>query len=81
MKKEILKVIQITVSEVLNNDSISLNINSNIDDIEGWDSLAHVGIVTQIEQDFEIKFTLEEVSELTSIKKIVESIERKYKQK
>ncbi|MBE5939356.1 MAG: acyl carrier protein [Lachnospiraceae bacterium] len=40
-------------------------------DIEEWDSIAHINIIMSVESEFGIKFTLQEVNEMTEIGKIV----------
>ena len=42
-----------------------------------WDSLLHVELVIMLEDEFDIFFEQEEISEMTTVKKIVELIERK----
>ena len=42
-----------------------------------WDSLLHVELVIKLEDEFDIFFEQEEISEMTTVKKIVELIERK----
>ncbi len=36
------------------------------DDESGWDSMAHLRLITAIEQAFEIKFTMKEIEEIRS---------------
>lgn len=42
-----------------------------------WDSLLHVELVIMLEDEFDIFFEQKEISEMTTVKKIVELIERK----
>ena len=42
-----------------------------------WDSLLHVELVIMLEDEFDIFFDQKEISEMTTVKKIVELIERK----
>ena len=42
-----------------------------------WDSLLHVELVIMLEDEFDIFFEQEEISEMTTVKKIVELIESK----
>lgn len=44
---------------------------------KGWDSLSQIFIIVAIEEDFNIHFTSQDLFELTSINKIIESISRK----
>lgn len=38
-----------------------------IGDIDEWDSVAHLDLLSEIEAEFERKFSLDEMSELTSL--------------
>jgi acyl carrier protein len=46
-------------------------------DIEKWDSIAHVGLVLEIERAFEIEFTPSELGKLTDVGAIAKLIELK----
>lgn len=46
-------------------------------DIAEWDSLHHFVIAMEIEEEFGFKFSLEELAELDSVRKILDSIERR----
>tara|TARA_B100001059_G_C17798621_1_gene564723 strand:+ start:553 stop:792 length:240 start_codon:yes stop_codon:yes gene_type:complete len=76
-REKIIYQITIAVSDVLDLENLELTEDSTAESVEGWDSLAHINIIIAIEQDFEIKFTLEEIGEFENIKKIVDSIEQK----
>jgi acyl carrier protein len=76
-REKIIYQIAIAVSDVLDLENLELTEDSTAESVEGWDSLAHINIIIAIEQDFEIKFTLEEIGEFENIKKIVDSIEQK----
>ena len=59
--------IQLIVSDVLDVDSSKVGMDASQDDIEEWDSLAQLRIVTALEQEFGIKPTMREIAELNSI--------------
>ena len=71
--KEILK-------SVLSEDSVTdINSNTMLKDINGWDSIEHMYILTQIEKEFKIKFELSEIVSLKTIGELVKVIENKVK--
>tara|TARA_B100000676_G_C17376513_1_gene483282 strand:- start:257 stop:502 length:246 start_codon:yes stop_codon:yes gene_type:complete len=53
-------------------DSLNMNINQN--SFENWDSLNHILLIVEIENEFNIKFNSGELSELTSMNKLYETI-------
>lgn len=47
---------------------------SSPETIEAWDSIAHLNLVLSLEQEFAVTFELEEITELTSVRAIVDRI-------
>jgi len=77
---EILAVLSEIALDVLDPEDLEgfyLSIEALIEDIPKWDSLAHIGMITQMEAAFSIRFSLEEMEELNSIRSIVETIKAK----
>lgn len=46
-------------------------------EIDKWDSTAHVGLVLEIEREFEIEFTPSELARLTNVGAIRDLVDRK----
>jgi len=46
-------------------------------DVERWDSVGHVMLVTAVEQRFSIQFEVEEIMEFTTFEAILSAIERR----
>lgn len=46
-------------------------------EIDKWDSTAHVGLILEIERQFEIEFTPSELARLTSVGAIRDLVDRK----
>jgi len=42
---------------VFENDQIQVNPNTTAADIDGWDSITHLTLITSIESEFSISFT------------------------
>ena len=59
----------------LPSDSISLH--SSADDIEAWDSMAHLKLVLALEQSFDLQFLPEEIIQMSNIELIALLIEEK----
>jgi len=47
-----------------------------IGDIEEWDSVAHLDLMAEIEQDFGVRFDLDEMTTLTSLPELLARLER-----
>ena len=72
MKKEELFSIVATVIEVLPSD---ITIDSVNDDFEKWDSLAHMTIVTVLEEQTGEMFSEEEIVEMLSIEGMLQVLD------
>ena len=54
-----------------------IDIKSNQDNIIGWDSLATIKLITELEKEFSIQFDIMEIVEVTSIEKVVGILKNK----
>ena len=70
------KIIQIA-KEMFNDE---INIDSKIGDLQIWDSLGQLNLFMAIESNLNIKFSIEEIIQSDSIRKIVKLIENKTKE-
>ena len=53
-----------------------LDVEAEMTDIEGWDSLRNVMILSQLEEHFDIMFPPDDIFDLTSVKAFAEEIEK-----
>ena len=60
--------------EVIEQDDITLSRELTADDVEGWDSLNHTLIISEIQKKFEIKFNLTEVLGFENVGDLVDAI-------
>jgi acyl carrier protein len=63
--------------DVFDDDSIVLSEDMTADDIESWDSIAHVDLIVVIEREFKIRLTTGEVSGLNSVGELITLVSRK----
>ncbi|MBK7028863.1 MAG: acyl carrier protein [Bacteroidales bacterium] len=62
---------------VLKQENLSLKEDFTDRDIEGWDSMAQVELIAEIEEHFNIEFSLKDLPRLNSVKNIIQLIEEK----
>lgn len=67
------KILEIA-SNIFNIDKKDLNINISREDLSQWDSLAHIQLISEIENAFGIKIPINDFWEITSLSKILEYI-------
>ena len=74
MKKKIIniekKIINI-VSDILNINRLNLSQKSSLYNIEKWDSLKHIQIIMAIEDQFKIKFSVDDMNNASSVGKLI----------
>ncbi len=78
-ENEILKELNHIFIDVLDNDTITINGQTTVFDIEQWDSLTHVQLVNAIEKHFKIKFTAMETQTWSDVGEMANSILKKLK--
>lgn len=54
------------LSDILDLDPEQIADDFSRDDESGWDSMAHLRLITAVEQAFGIKFTMREIEEIRS---------------
>jgi acyl carrier protein len=59
--------IQQVFREVLHNQDLIVSDSMTSHDIQGWDSFAQVRLVIAFEEEFDIKFTTDEVATISSV--------------
>lgn len=60
--------------EVFDDESISVSDNTTSSDIEDWDSLEHINLIVAVEQEFKIKFNMNEVIHMNNVGDMVDII-------
>lgn len=78
-RKEIFEKLTEIFRDVMDNDEIVLEENTTAEDIEEWDSLAHVQLIERIESVFGLKFSAKEMMSWEDVGEFVDSIEEKLK--
>jgi acyl carrier protein len=78
---DILNRVQEILRDVLQQPSLIITRESSAKTVTGWDSLAHVDILWNVEHDFSVRFALGEVQDLKNIGDMVDLLERKIAKK
>lgn len=71
MRERIKKI----MAELFNVNIETIPDEATIKEIENWDSLNHIKLIMEIENEFNIKFDTEVIPELNSLEKIINEIE------
>lgn len=68
----ILEELQPLFRDILDQPTLRITRKSNSSNVEGWDSLAHINLVTAIEQEYNVKFSIDELLELKNVGEMVD---------
>ena len=60
--------------EIFSNPSIVLSESLTANDVDNWDSLTHMILITEIETQFDIKFKLKELNKMKNVGDLIEII-------
>lgn len=60
--------------EYFDDEEIELKENTTADDIEDWDSLEHINLIVAVENFFDMKFTMGEVTTMKNVGAMVDII-------
>lgn len=62
---------------VFDDDTLQIRVDMTSNDVDGWDSLSHVNLITTIESKFSIRFSQKELLKQKNVGDLIADIERK----
>ena len=71
-RDEVFSGVQDIFRDIFDVDDLVVSDTTNSDEIEDWDSLNHINLVSAIEKEFKIKFALGELLELKDVGNMVD---------
>ena len=73
-RKEILKKLEAVFRDVFDDESIVLTDQTGPDDIDDWDSLAHISLIAAVENEFGIRFNVKTALHLKTVGEIADAV-------
>jgi len=73
-KEQILVEISNAVAKIVEHKNFSLNEQTTANDIDGWDSITHMMIISEVEKVFNIKFKLMDLMNMNNIGDLITAI-------
>lgn len=64
------------ISDVMEVDRDEVKPETTADDVVTWDSLNHLRLITAVEEDFGIRFSMSEVNEFKDAGELAEGVKR-----
>jgi len=76
---EVLTKINELGKEIFDDEMIVIEDITSAEDIDGWDSLTHLELIEALENEYKVKFTMEEILGSVNVGKLVDAILNRYK--
>ena len=73
-RSEIMTETQNVMRDVFDDETIIICDETTADDIEDWDSLEHINLITSIERHFGIKFSMSEAVRFKNVGDMIDTI-------
>ncbi len=73
-RDNVLEQVQDILRDIFDDDNIVIADKTTADDIEDWDSLEHINVITSIEKHFKIRFAMNEVTGFKNVGNMVDTI-------
>ena len=73
-RNEVVNKLTVIFRKVFNSDSLVLTNELTANDVDHWDSLSHMILITEIENSFSIKFKLKELNKMRNVGEMIEII-------
>ncbi len=73
-RSEILTKLQDIFRDFFDNPELNLEPDTVGDDIEEWDSVAHIQLIFEIEEQFGVQFEADDIHQLNSISILIDRI-------
>ncbi len=74
MKEEIYERLNKVFRDIFDDEEIIVKPETTANDIEDWDSLEHINLIVAIEQEFGMKFNMNEVTTMKNVGEMVDII-------
>ena len=78
-RTDIFEKLTAVFQDVFDDDGITIGENTTASDIEDWDSLTHISLLSSVEDEFGIRFDMKAVQGLKNVGAMVDLIEKQAK--
>lgn len=75
-RAEVLEKISTICKDVFEDDNLVITEDTTANDVENWDSLTHLTLTNEIEEEFDIEFTLDELNKSKNIGELLDAVIR-----
>ncbi|MBE6836694.1 MAG: acyl carrier protein [Ruminococcus sp.] len=76
-KNEIYERLTVVFRDVFDDETLEINDTTTAEDIEEWDSIEHITLISAVENEFKVRFKMGEVSGMKNVGEMVKIIEER----
>jgi len=76
-RAEVVDKLTIIFRRVFTNDSLILTNDLTANDVDNWDSLSHMLLISEIEKSYSIKFKMKDLNKMHNVGDMIEIISSK----
>ncbi len=73
-REEVMEKVTEIARDIFDDDELVLEDDTVASDVDGWDSLTHLSLMNEIEEEFGFKFVMKEVQGLKDVGELIEAI-------
>ena len=75
-RNEIFERLNEVFRDVFDDDTITVAEDTTAADVEGWDSLMHITLISAVEDEFDVNFNMKDVVSMKQVGDMVDIIEQ-----
>lgn len=73
-REEVFEQLNEVFRDVFDDETIVVDEDTTSEDIDGWDSLEHINLLTAVEDEFDIKFNVGQANSMKNVGEMVDII-------
>jgi acyl carrier protein len=73
-KKDVLDVLQGIFTEVLKEPTVNINYDTTAKDVDGWDSITNMTIISELEKHYGVRLKLREIIKMKSVGDLCDTV-------
>lgn len=79
-RSEITQKVTEIFRDLFEDESLIIGEQTTAADVEGWESLKHISLIEAVEEEFDIRFTMREVTGMKNVGEMLTIIEERMEQ-
>ena len=76
-REELLQQLTTVFQDVFDDEQLTISEQTSADDITDWDSLMRITLISAVEDEFQVKFGMQEIIEMQNVGQMADLIEQK----